>query len=104
MTEEKGTVLIYPQSEDPWNSFRYYARGQPDSLITENPFYRAMGMTDEERRMNYRTYVLEGLKERRGLERYFRQKICGSPEYVKTILETLGVHPPKIRPGRPPQK
>lgn len=90
--------------EDRWSSFRHYAEGQPDALITESPQYREMGMTAGERRENYRTFVLEGLKERRGLERYFRQKICGSSEYVTSILETAGIPPPKIRPGRPAGK
>ena len=90
--------------DDPWSSFRYYANGQADSLITENPLYHEMGRTVEERREVYRTFVLEGLKERRGLERYFRQKICGSHDYVKTILETAGLPIPKIRPGRPSKK
>ena len=91
-------------SEDLWSSFRYYAHGEPNSILTENPLYQSMGRTNEQRRENYRAYVLEGLKERRGEERYFRQKICGAPEYAKVIFETLSLPQPKIWPGRPAKK
>ena len=94
---------VYQQpDEDEWNSYGFYAYGKPNRLVTANPLYLEMGATAEERQEVYRAFVQEGLKERRGLERYFRQKICGSSEYMKVIMGTLGLPTPKIRRGRPP--
>lgn len=87
--------------DDEWTSYRFYALGRPSRILTENPLYRGMGMNTEERRKNYRSFVMAGLKERRGLARYFRQKICGSPEYQKTIMAPLSMKTTNIRSGRP---
>lgn len=93
---------VYKSPEDDeWSSYRFYAFGRPDSLLTENPLFECLGSNEKKRRERYRKFISDGLKERRGLARYFRQKICGAADYQKTILETLGVKPPKVRRGRP---
>lgn len=92
--------LYRSPEQDPWNSYQHYAFGKPDGLLDEHSLYGGMGANMKMRQESYRDYVLQGLKERRGLERYFRQKVCGSPLYSKTILETLGLKPTHFRRGR----
>lgn len=41
----------------PWSSYRYYAEGERNDLITANPLYEGMGATPEERQMRYREYL-----------------------------------------------
>ena len=40
-----------------WSSYRFYAEGKPDSLLTLSPLYSGMGVTTNERQENYRKYV-----------------------------------------------
>jgi putative transposase len=44
----------------PWSSFNFYAKGEPDILITNpNPAYLEFGLTEKERQKNYAEYVLK---------------------------------------------
>ena len=40
-----------------WSSYRFYAEGKADSLLTVSPLYSGMGFTAGERQENYRKYV-----------------------------------------------
>ncbi len=40
-----------------WSSYRFYAEGKGDALLTPSPLYSGMGLTDIERQENYRKYV-----------------------------------------------
>ncbi len=42
-----------------WSSFRFYAQGAADALVTPSPHYEGMGYNEEERRRAYRFYVLQ---------------------------------------------
>ena len=42
-----------------WSSYNFYAKGESDDIITENPMYKYMGRTPDERQHRYRDYVLE---------------------------------------------
>jgi len=42
-----------------WSSCKFYANGKSDDMITEDPLYKDMGRTPEERRCRYREYILE---------------------------------------------
>ena len=42
-----------------WSSYNFYAKGMPDDIITEDPLYKDMGMTPEERQKHYCNYLLE---------------------------------------------
>ncbi len=45
-----------------WSSYRAYAQGAADGLITPNPFYEALSATSLERQERYRQFVHEGLR------------------------------------------
>ena len=40
-----------------YSSARYYAFGEKDKLITTNPYYLEMGLSDEERRESYKRFL-----------------------------------------------
>lgn len=42
-----------------WSSYNFYAKGRSDDIITENPLYRDMGKTQNERQLHYCNYVTE---------------------------------------------
>ena len=41
-----------------WSSYHYYAYGQANLLLTENPLYESLGTLPEQRQQNYREYIL----------------------------------------------
>jgi len=41
------------------SSYNFYIKGRPDAIITENPLYKDMAGTPEERQRRYRGYVME---------------------------------------------
>ena len=43
----------------PWSSYRYYALGEQNSLLTEDIFYQDLGANSEERQQNYIDLVVE---------------------------------------------
>ena len=46
-----------------------------------------MGFSDdvEERKNQYRKFTMRGIKEKRSIERYFKQGYCGSEEFGKKL-------------------
>lgn len=49
--------LVQQPEEYPYSSARFYLRGDPDGLITPNPYYQQMGNSDSERRERYRQFL-----------------------------------------------
>lgn len=43
-----------------WSSYRFYAEGMPDPLVTPDPGYLGLGVDESERRRRYRDYVTTG--------------------------------------------
>lgn len=50
--------LVSEAAQYPYSSAPYYVRGVKDTLITPNIYYEEMGKTHEERRENYRQFLL----------------------------------------------
>ena len=73
-----------------WCSYRYYAYGEEDKLITVSPSYLTLGRTDEERRSEYRRMVKviieeEGLSKRK----YSKALYIGNPDWVRARYEAV---------------
>lgn len=66
-----------------WCSYRYYAHGEPDPLITPAPSYLALGETPEARQVAYREMV-GAIMERDGLAKrdYSTVRYIGNPDWV----------------------
>ena len=52
------SMMIDDLSAFKWSSYKFYAEGEEDEIITENPLYGDMGKTVRERRENYKGYIL----------------------------------------------
>ena len=53
------TGLVGDLATYPYSSFRYYALGRKDELVTESPLYQTMGTSKKERMGAYRFYVCQ---------------------------------------------
>ena len=57
--------LVQRPEDYVWSSYRYYAFGEADPLVEEDPYYRDLGLTVETRQKVYREFVrLEGPYDR----------------------------------------
>jgi putative transposase len=79
-----------------WSSFRHYAYGEANDLITDAPEYQALGRTGPERRTAYlhlfATPLVSSLRSRR-LD-LVHGPFIGSDEWVAGRLEACGRSPP----------
>lgn len=44
-----------------WSSYRTYAEGEINTLLTINPAYTQLGSSDEHRQVSYRQFVMDGI-------------------------------------------
>ena len=71
-----------------WSSYRYYAYGEEDPLITPAKSYLELGETPEERQRAYREMVGGIMVEDSGID--YEHKYCiGDPDWVKARYEEL---------------
>jgi putative transposase len=88
--------LVGSPSQWRWSSFRHYAYGDPDDLITDAPDYLALGRTGLERRTAYlhlfATPLVEALVSRR-LD-LVHGPFIGELDWVTVHLEACGLSPP----------
>jgi len=49
--------LVKDSSQYEWSSASYYASGKLNLLITPNLYYQEMGLTPEQRQLNYRRFL-----------------------------------------------
>ena len=68
-----------------WSSYRAYGEGERDYLIDFSPEYLGLAESGPDRQKIYREFMKDGLKERRGEERYFREGAFGSREFVEEM-------------------
>ena len=63
------TGLVRDLTAYPYSSFRHYAIGRKDSLVTDNPLYETMGRSGKERRRVFGFYVSQNRpQEKQSLE------------------------------------
>lgn len=73
-----------------WSSFRHYAYGEVDPLITEAPTYMSLGTTAHQRQEIYQNMVEEILKNDWKEKRpYSSQPFIGNPEWVARKFDNL---------------
>jgi putative transposase len=88
--------LVRSPSRWRWSSFRHYAYGEPDDLITDAPEYQALGRTGPARRTAYlhlfAARLNESLRSRR--PDLVHGPFIGDREWVTVRLEACGLSPP----------
>ena len=88
--------LVRSPSHWRWSSFRHYAYGESDDLITDAPEYLALGRTSPERRKAYLHLfarpLVKDLRSRRA--DLVHGPFIGDREWVTVRLEACGRPPP----------
>lgn len=74
--------------ENKWSSYRYYAHGEPDPLITPSPSYLGLGRTPEECQREYRA-IVASLMEHRKLMNISHTYFIGNPDWVIKMYREL---------------
>ena len=93
--------MVQKPEEYPWSSYRFYAFGEPNAIITKNPLYDGLGH-DEKMKHN----VFQKLVEQSWVQKKFkeeemdRMRYFGSGEFVQQMEKTTGLPNIPIR-GRP---
>lgn len=82
-----------------WSSYRFYATGQPDPLLTPNPLYEGFGANPAQRQTGYRQFVEGQLSAQ--TPGWVSQAAVGSPEFLEELAGRLGCAMSRRPRGRP---
>ena len=58
--------LVQDPRTYPWSSYRVYAEGVANAMITPNPLYELLGTTARQRQDTYRQFIQEGMNGTQG--------------------------------------
>ncbi|PKN00571.1 MAG: hypothetical protein CVU78_00410 [Elusimicrobia bacterium HGW-Elusimicrobia-2] len=83
-----------------WSSCGVYVSGKKSNLIDIDPEYAAISENKDERRRVYSEYLRDGLKEKRSLQRYFRDGVYGDEGFVEKLKKS-GLQQRTWHKGRP---
>lgn len=81
LNQYRAGKVKHPRQND-WSSYRYYAYGRKDPLITPSPSYLALEKTDEKRQIEYRRMVEALLLDDGGRINISATYFIGDPDWV----------------------
>lgn len=87
-----------------WSSYRFYAYGEPDSIVDVDPNYLTLGATPEERQQNYCRYIMMAEDEKwlEKIRQNLAQGILGSENFVKEMMTRFKIRLVRVgQKGRP---
>jgi len=82
-----------------WSSYRFYATGRPDPLLTPNPLYEHFGGGPAQRQLGYRQFVEGQLCAQ--TPGWMSQAAVGSPDFLEALASRLGRAMSRRPRGRP---
>lgn len=89
LNPNRAKMVKHPK-EYKWSSYRYYAHGEDDPLITPAPSYLALGRNPKERQLKYRIMVNSIIKEYGLNKRNFSQtQYIGDPKWVENNYDSI---------------
>jgi len=96
----RAGIVSHP-AQYPYSSYRFYAEGRPDSLITPSPAY--LGLTDSaaDRQKQYVDFVVDG--NIINSEALKRRLYIGSESFVKELQDYYKIKNRREIRGRPPK-
>ena len=100
LNQQKAGKVSHPREND-WSSYRYYAYGEDDPLITPSPSYLALAQEELKRRQEYRAIVEDLIKER-VLLNISHSYFFGDPDWVLKKYRELGERLGRKRMRIPP--
>lgn len=65
--------LVVSPEQYQYSSYRYYSLGEPDFLVSDDPFYQTIGLTISERQKHYQTMLIQD-----SVQTSYRDKVWGS--------------------------
>jgi putative transposase len=80
LNQHRAGKVSHPRKND-WSSYRYYAYGKADPLITPSPSYLALGRNAKERQDEYRK-IVRALMEHRKMMNISHTHFIGDPDWV----------------------
>lgn len=80
LNRHRAKCVAHPK-ENRWSSYRYYAYGEDDPLITPSPSYLALSDDPLKRQAEYRA-IVEALMEHRRLINISHTYFIGNPDWV----------------------
>ncbi len=97
-------IVQYPW-EYRWSSSAFYVEGKEDELLDYNPEFMGLGCNLEQSRKEYKKFLIDGIrdKERREEERFFREGVYGSKEFIEK-LHAKGLKSKWSHPGQPQKR
>ena len=82
LNPKRAGMVDHPEQYK-WTSYRYYAYGEADPLLTPAPSYLGLGMTDKDRQSCYQKMVDEILKnDWKEKKSYSSAPFIGNPDWV----------------------
>lgn len=82
LNPKRASMVLHPEDYK-WSSYRYYAFGEADDLITPAPSYLALGNSPKERQSVYRDLITEILNNDWHQKKYYSSiPFIGNPDWV----------------------
>ena len=89
--------MVQTPAAYPWSSAKAYLNGTPDSLLTLNPCYLALGRTSQERQSRYQQFLTDQLRQPTPTE----AAVVGSTPHLRQLAFVAGAPLPVKPRGRP---
>jgi putative transposase len=94
----RAGIVLYP-SDYAFSSYRFYAQGTFDPLITPDPIYLSLGDTDSVRQALYKKLIIN--ENMVSSEKLRSHLYLGSEEFVKKMEGNFGIRNIGLVKGRP---
>ncbi len=94
----RASMVAIPEAYA-FSSYRYYAHGEQDHLITPSPEYLALSNTDKERKRQYAKFLLDN--EMINTKKLQTQLFIGSDAFIRNLEEHYKVRNVSLQHGRP---
>ena len=93
------TRIVSQPQDYLFSSYKFYAYGKPDSLLTPSPAYLALSVSPEVRKEQYIEFVVDGSII--NTQRLYRQQFIGNQAFVRESEQLYGVKNEALKHGRP---
>lgn len=82
-----------------FSSYKFYAYGKPDSLLTPSPEYLALSVSPEARKEQYIKFVVDDSII--NTQRLYRHQFIGNQSFIQKSEQQYGIKNESLKPGRP---
>ena len=91
--------IVRLPSEYPFSSYKHYAFGDSDALISDSPAFLGLADDAQKRGEQFVAFVVDG--DIINSERLAQQAFIGSRDFVRKLREYYGIKETKAKGGRP---